>query len=563
MRTASRLKIFLICGFLLFGAAWYLRLEPYRPFSDIRGVFFANYFHATIYTIENGHFYHQGDLRIESTVGRNVYSATSDRLSVFFTSILVIILQENPDTESAAWVLTKIPWQGLFLFPAAVLLTTSIPGYETGDRRKVFLLALLYTFFGTYSLIYLTHGGLHSAATGWAPMLIAIWTVYKLNSGETRFRYVFILLAMTLTVLGFYHTAATVFLISFTSLMAICYLFGYVSRRQTSIVASVAVLYISYMMYAGETFFTGYVSGVARIVFAVQHGFNPATGASEAYAEAMAITPPLAIRIASISAQAIVSLLIIISGLLMLYKNRDKIPFDVAAIDFREALPFLYLASLIPVGAALFLRYGIGTLVNRLFEYTMIIVPLVLAVVYANANQLPALNQQRVFSGLMAILLISAGASTYAYMETPTRDSGVLEHSEYASVTHTLEYKTSEDSPVFTDYRISSAFLSNDHLEISAVWPGAANRTDRQMRDIYYTTDPATQSSAIRELRVGSESPDYVVISEKQQDSNVGVSVGGRVFRNMTRSEYEDFNRDPGLNKVYDSDAGVYRLDEQ
>jgi hypothetical protein len=116
----------------------------------------------------------------------------------------------------------------------------------------------------------------------------------------------------------------------------------------------------------------------------------------------------------------------------------------------------------------------------------------------------------------------------------------------------------SEDKLIITDYRLSSGYIMHSEFDVYSINPSQFgsnyNNTVFLLDAIYYDTNSDNMSLAYYTFKENYDHPDlYIVYSEKYLDSNIGISGGPLIYKEMSYDNLKMTNQVNGSNKIYDN----------
>jgi len=542
MKDRDKLKISSSLVLLLFAAAWLIRVVGMQGYHPIGGGFFINGFYGIVYTIQNGHMFQTYGLGIDSIFASGVYTSSGDLgRSVTNSMIYLIIADPNSPTE-VAMILRGFPWVGVFVFPAAMLVSIEmIPGSRTPWERGITLIASL---FGTYQVIYLSNNGGANAPFAWSMILIILYAITRIQQGDKRYKTLLYLPAAS--VITYYHTASVIVLILVSVFLISRIYFDNVSGIEAFSVFYTCV-FIWYFLNYSTTYFISYILKLEGLIklflpFSAVGGTSPT---AISYVHEAPVELPTYYRLVSISSRAIIAVLFAILFIFLMrgfYKNRSLQPHQQQLLVYIFTIPV--------IGVFILQAHGIFTSISRMFEYGFISFGILTITVHR--DHIPARLPNSYFRMLVTILIIGGAImSSFVYIDSPSRGMALIQDNEYNSARFAVEHTEGE---IWTDYRLSSPLVAQGHYEISGIWPRDRETTNQQFEQVYYT--PNTQT-ALKEIdRISGNDLKYLLLSENMMHPKQGINANGIRFQNLSHREYNKFSHAPRVCKIQDSGEG-------
>lgn len=552
----SKRNLILLC-ILLSILGWLIRIYRFQNHVPIRGVFYPNNFYAPVYIVNNGHLYKVYQFDIESIVGQNIYSSATDVFRSIYSAILILFLDSSiKSPESIARVLNNFPWQAIILFPFTNLLLAKvvIPQKISMIKRHVlYLIIYLVSLFGTYQIIYLTNSATIAAPVGWSFIIIVLWIILKTQQEyKALWNKISILFIMTsIGVLGWYHTASVILFILISTMTILLYVLGDDQKLNKFLLMSSGiyfVLFFAYFMWISITFFINFTNKFVGLI-----SFSQKTYYYQ-YIHLIEFSFPLDIKIASVLSQLIPSIIISMYVFIIAIKLLNiKLAFRKyfkEKENVAEKVLMLYLSAMPLVFLFIFYSYGFSMASIRTLQYSTLVSPIAITRLLSSRN-IPLSNL--IQKAIIGMLILSCAFSIYSYINTPIRESGVIDLDEYTGGEWLKHVSSDKQVPIFTDYRLSAIFVVDGYFEIATIWPDNSYVTDEYVEKVYYTYSWEELNKYINKLRIKGNPPEYLVLSKKMMLPSVGINVGGLVFQPMDDIQMRKFYLSPRLSLIYNN----------
>lgn len=546
-------KLSLAVAALVFSLSVLIRYVPFAEYAPVRGVFYSNLFYGIVEVVKSGEVFFYGDGSISSTIGRNVYASSADLAYVLTNGVLAIVTSDADQTAHIASLLNSIPWQGLILFPAvSLMLLKSEFKVKLREMPVTSLGIFTFSLLGTYQIIYLSNSGTANAPVGWSLLILSLWAINR-RKYETDNRYILLFFIFLLSTFSHYHTAGIIITVSTSVLLLLYFISGQLSIT-TTLVSTSSVFSIFYIYYSeiSVSFFSNYILGAFSII--TSSGSSSGPDLHYKYI----IKESLILESFSIIPKVIISILFV--GYSVLIINRIVSAYTGGGLyesitTIGHNLGFSYLISFIPVSILLLLYAGLTTSLLRTFQWTVIIFPLVVAGLAHKSNHIKYLkinsSSKKITTIVLIAICVCAVTSGYLFMSTEVHNTGTLSDSEYEGTLWSQEYVESRDGPIYTDYRLSSAFLSDGYFSISSIWVTSPSKTNEQLKEVYYGNSPSQAISTISNLKVSGKSPSFIYLSSRMTNDSVGINHAGHLFKPMSEGQLTKFDQSLRIDRVY------------
>lgn len=261
---------------------------------------------------------------------------------------------------------------------------------------------------------------------------------------------------------------------------------------------TVGIYYLTYQIYVSTVFFGALIKGVVDVVTLEFLRRDAPVIAVSRISAGLVDLQQLHIVLYGLLSVPILACVVRLARRLVLQQRGRPLP-EEPRHDTALLLVAGTLGGAVAVFAIMFgLKFSVEFLINRGASY--MIIPATLGVIYELRRR------GRYWWYVVPIVVLAVGLSLYSFhIQSRTVHMATnFTHAEAEGYAW-LRGRLSPEDVVFTDFRLSGAFIADGHLRVLGVTGEGAERTDALLQSIYYAGDSATITAGIDELRTSGE----------------------------------------------------------